>query len=182
MRKAVCWGMAVVAWVHAGAPLSCADEILRRVERLSKQVTPSVVEWRRDFHAHPELSNREERTARVVAEHLRKMGVDEIVFDDYGPMTFNDPELGRRMTPSLARAAGEKNVVETEPVMGGEDFSQYAQKVPGFYLFLGVRNEAVGAIHAPHTPDFTVDEAALPIGVRAHVLLALDYLRMQSEK
>ncbi|HBK47279.1 MAG TPA: amidohydrolase [Xanthomonadaceae bacterium] len=34
-----------------------------------------VVEWRRDFHQHPELSNREERTAGRVAEHLRKLGL-----------------------------------------------------------------------------------------------------------
>jgi amidohydrolase len=100
--------------------------------------------------------------------------------DDYGPAVWNDPELGRRMNPSLERAAGEKNVVESEPVMGGEDFAQYAQKVPGFYFFLGVRNESIGAVHAAHTPDFLIDEAALPLGVRALALLAVDYLRMQS--
>ncbi len=35
-----------------------------------------VVEWRRDFHAHPELSNREERTSAKVAEHLRALGLE----------------------------------------------------------------------------------------------------------
>ena len=35
-----------------------------------------VVDWRRDFHAHPELSNREERTAAKVAERLRAMGLN----------------------------------------------------------------------------------------------------------
>ena len=39
---------------------------------------PTVIEWRRDFHAHPELSNREERTSKRVAEHLRAMGVDDV--------------------------------------------------------------------------------------------------------
>jgi len=34
-----------------------------------------VTDWRRDFHQHPELSNREERTAKVVAEELRRMGL-----------------------------------------------------------------------------------------------------------
>jgi metal-dependent amidase/aminoacylase/carboxypeptidase family protein len=51
---------------------------VRRVEELSNQVGPTVVQWRRDFHAHPELSNREQRTARVVAEHLREMGADQV--------------------------------------------------------------------------------------------------------
>src|SRR5262245_5427883 len=41
-------------------------------------VTPRVVAWRRDFHQNPELGNREVRTAKVVAEHLHKLGFDEV--------------------------------------------------------------------------------------------------------
>jgi len=37
---------------------------------------PKVLEWRRDFHRHPELSNRETRTAKIVADHLRKLGLE----------------------------------------------------------------------------------------------------------
>jgi amidohydrolase len=39
-------------------------------------IHPHVVEMRRDFHANPELSNAEERTARVVAERLRALGLE----------------------------------------------------------------------------------------------------------
>jgi amidohydrolase len=39
-------------------------------------VTPKVVAWRRDFHAHPELSNQEARTAGVVAAHLKALGLE----------------------------------------------------------------------------------------------------------
>jgi amidohydrolase len=39
-------------------------------------VLPKVVEWRRDFHQHPELGNRETRTAQIVAEHLRALGIE----------------------------------------------------------------------------------------------------------
>ena len=39
-------------------------------------VEPQVVEWRRDLHAHPELGNREFRTARLVAAHLRQLGLE----------------------------------------------------------------------------------------------------------
>ena len=38
-------------------------------------VDSKVIAWRRDFHQHPELSNREVRTAKIVAEHLRKLGL-----------------------------------------------------------------------------------------------------------
>lgn len=114
---------------------------------------------------------------RIVEGTASALGATaEIEFSDYGPITFNDPELGQRMLPTLARAAGEENVVETDPVMGGEDFAHYAERIPGFYLFLGVRNEQIGAVHALHTPNMIVDEAALPLGVRTLVLLAVDYL------
>ena len=37
---------------------------------------PKVVAWRRDIHEHPELGNREVRTAKLVADHLRSLGID----------------------------------------------------------------------------------------------------------
>jgi amidohydrolase len=44
------------------------------VDRLSAELNPQVVAWRRDFHQHPELGNRETRTAKVIADELRKLG------------------------------------------------------------------------------------------------------------
>ncbi|HLU06079.1 MAG TPA: amidohydrolase [Woeseiaceae bacterium] len=41
-------------------------------------IEPKVIEWRRDFHEHPELSNREFRTAEKVAAHLRSLGIDSV--------------------------------------------------------------------------------------------------------
>src|SRR3546814_10862817 len=46
------------------------------VAAAAQQLQQQVVDWRRDFHAHPELSNREERTAGKVAEHLRALGLE----------------------------------------------------------------------------------------------------------
>src|ERR1017187_1277708 len=48
------------------------DEIDRRVAA----VMPQVITWRRDFHAHPELGNREVRTAKIVADYLRSLGIE----------------------------------------------------------------------------------------------------------
>src|SRR6476469_5775028 len=42
------------------------------------KVEPRVIAWRRDFHQNPELGNREVRTAKIVAEHLRKLGFDSV--------------------------------------------------------------------------------------------------------
>ena len=46
------------------------------VQTLIADVMPKVIEWRRDIHANPELSNREFRTAGVVAEHLKSLGLE----------------------------------------------------------------------------------------------------------
>jgi len=48
------------------------DELDRRVTA----VNPQVVAWRRDIHAHPELGMQETRTAALVADHLRKLGIE----------------------------------------------------------------------------------------------------------
>ena len=43
---------------------------------ISPELEGKVIAWRRDIHEHPELSNRETRTAGVVAEHLRALGIE----------------------------------------------------------------------------------------------------------
>ena len=59
-----------------------------------------------------------------------------------------------------------------------EDFSLYQQKVPGVFFWLGVRPEGVAPADATglHTPHFVLDEAALPLGVRAMTELAVSFL------
>lgn len=47
-----------------------------RVDAAVTAVTPKVVTWRRDIHQHPELGNREFRTAKLVAEHLTGLGLE----------------------------------------------------------------------------------------------------------
>ncbi len=46
------------------------------LDKLVKIEEPKVVEWRRDFHEHPELSNREFQTSQKVADHLRSLGME----------------------------------------------------------------------------------------------------------
>jgi amidohydrolase len=46
------------------------------IDRRAKEIEPQVLAWRRDFHQHPELSNREQRTGRIVADYLKSLGLD----------------------------------------------------------------------------------------------------------
>ena len=49
---------------------SAAQSLTPEIERRAAAVDPKVVAWRRDLHQHPELSNRETRTGKLVADHL----------------------------------------------------------------------------------------------------------------
>ena len=47
-----------------------------QIDQMADQLERKVIEWRRDFHENPELSNREFRTAEKVANHLRSLGLE----------------------------------------------------------------------------------------------------------
>ncbi|KAA0017682.1 amidohydrolase [Antrihabitans cavernicola] len=54
------------------------------LDRRAGEVTDQVVKWRHHIHQHPELSNREAETARLIAEHLRSLELDEVRTDIAG--------------------------------------------------------------------------------------------------
>lgn len=62
-------GLAAADQVHA-------DELYGAIDEASAAIETQVVAWRRDVHEHPELSNREYRTAKLVAAHLNDLGLE----------------------------------------------------------------------------------------------------------
>jgi amidohydrolase len=62
--------------VVSGMSFAQASDLNTRVDRELDAIAPRIIEWRRDFHRNPELSNREFRTSKIVAEHLRKLGLE----------------------------------------------------------------------------------------------------------
>ena len=71
--------LALLASILATAPLPVpanAEGLEAEIDRLAAEVEPQVIAWRRDIHQHPELSNREFRTAKLVADHLEKLGIE----------------------------------------------------------------------------------------------------------
>lgn len=57
---------------------SDSDAREQQIAQAAEAMRPRLVEQRRDFHMHPELSNREERTSRIVAERLRALGLEDV--------------------------------------------------------------------------------------------------------
>lgn len=125
-----------------------------------------------------ELHERIRRVAAGIAESAGARVDVEIDTNRGYPVTHNDPELGRRMLPTLRRVAGAERVAHPLPRTGAEDFGHYALRIPGFYFWLGIRPPGVPERDAAsnHSPRFFVDEDALLLGVRAMSALAIDYL------
>ena len=94
------------------------------------------------------------------------------------PITYNDPELTEKMLPTLQKVAGKEQVVNIKAITGAEDFSFFAQEVPGLYFFLGGKTPGVVNPAPHHTPDFFIDESGLLLGVKVLSQLALDYLKL----
>jgi len=125
---------------------------------------------------------------RIVHEKIRKTATNiaesmgatvDVMIDSGYPVTFNDLELTRKMLPSIFEAAGgEENVILTKPRTGAEDFSFYAREIPGLFLFLGGMKPGTNTAEAPphHTPDFRVEDEAMPLGIKTLCYLALDYM------
>ena len=90
------------------------------------------------------------------------------------PITYNDPELTRKMVPTLQKTAGENMVVTMPAITGAEDFSFFQEQIPGLYFFLGGLPEG-GTPAGHHTPDFYIDESGLELGVRSLSHLVIDY-------
>lgn len=70
--------MALVMVLASGGAAAGAQaaELAGRLDAELRRLEPRVVEWRRDIHRNPELSNREFRTSKLVAEHLRTLGLE----------------------------------------------------------------------------------------------------------
>ncbi len=125
---------------------------------------------RDDVHA------RIEKTVKLVAQAA---GAEAEVEIGHGyPVTYNDPALTAQMTPVLNRVSAGGQAVVIKPIMGAEDFSYFANEIPGLFVGLGVAKDGAkpGESASNHSPYFYVNDRALPFGVEALASLALTWL------
>ncbi|ESQ43073.1 hypothetical protein EUTSA_v10014131mg [Eutrema salsugineum] len=93
------------------------------------------------------------------------------------PATVNDPKLHEHAEKVLKLLVGAEKVKPGKKVMAGEDFAFYQQRIPGYLLGLGIKNEEIGSVHSVHSPYFFLDENVLPIGSALFAALAEMYLQ-----
>jgi amidohydrolase len=115
-----------------------------------------------------------QRLAEVCEATCRLFGATaEYKYDDGYPPVINDAASVDLVARVAARELGAGNVRTIAPVMGGEDFAYYLQRVPGAFAKLGAGD---GCPYPHHNAHFDIDEKVLPIGVRLMTAVALDML------
>jgi len=116
-------------------------------------------------------------TATKIAE---SMGASvEVSIENKALLTYNTPDLVKKMVPSLEKAAGIGNVLESEWTTGAEDFSAFGEKAPSFYFFVGGMPKGKDPKEAAphHTPDFFIDDSRLDVGVKAFCNIVFDFAK-----
>lgn len=126
----------------------------------------------------PEMSKLAEDRLRAILKGVTEAAgaTGEVVRYERGaPATINQPELTGESVPALERAVGKAHVTRVPPAMGSEDFSFFANEVPGFYYRLGqVKPGTTSGDH--HTPTFLADDGSIPVGIKAMSYVIMDYL------
>lgn len=91
--------------------------------------------------------------------------------------TINDQELADRFIRVFKEGLGEdKVIIPDKPGSGGEDFSEFARRVPSVYYWLGIESELNKGRTILHNPSLIVDERAIAVGIRSLALASLDFL------
>jgi amidohydrolase len=123
----------------------------------------------KDVHA------RIKQTAEKIAESMGATA--EVSIETKTLVTYNTPELVKQALPSLEKAAGKENVVETEWVTGAEDFSFFRLKAPAFFFYVGGMSKGKNPKEAfpHHTPDFYLDDSRLDVGIKAFANIVMDF-------
>ena len=126
------------------------------------------------FRAHdPQIRNGlEARARRILNGVAQAYGVKVHLEVVYGyPPVVNDVALAQKFKAYMIEHS-ELRIESPPPTMGAEDFAYFALRVPGVHMRLGVRSEKAGSVHSGHSPQFRIDEDALPVGVQTLVAFA----------
>jgi amidohydrolase len=89
------------------------------------------------------------------------------------PVVVNDPAMTELALDVARKTLGPERILVMDPVMGGEDFAYFLQKVPGAFIFFGAGD---GRTFPHHHPGFDIDEKALPEAALLMTRIALEFL------
>lgn len=87
----------------------------------------------------------------------------------------NDREMTDMASGVLDDIFGPEKVCRDMRMMVGEDFAEFARRVPSVFYFVGTGNRKKGTDHPHHSPLFNIDEDSLPQGVECHIRNTLKF-------
>ena len=90
------------------------------------------------------------------------------------PVTYNHEPCVDVVLSSAQMLVGNDNVIyPISPILGGEDFACYSQKIPACFVMVGAGNEQEGIVNMCHHPQFDIDETCMIYGMALTVSLGL---------
>ncbi len=109
--------------------------------------------------------------------------------DEFTPATYNNPELTKRASAAMKVALGNDNIIQKDPTMGGEDFSEYSlpdHSIPAFMFNVGAVDPAKAAeakksgapLPSLHSSKFApVPEPTIRTGIIGMTSAVIDLLK-----
>ncbi len=117
----------------------------------------------------------QKRLKEITEETCKAFGATaEFKYEKGYPPLINHEAMVDLVLDVVKKTLGEKRIKDIDPVMGGEDFAYFLEKVPGAFLFFGIGD---GMEFPHHHPGFDLDEKALPQATLLMTSLALEFLQ-----
>ncbi len=134
-------------------------------------------------HSREARANIEKQLRDIVENTGKALGCKaQLEYSYFASPIINDHEdINNIVRNAAVSLYGEESLVHMPKLMGSEDFAYLAETVPGFYGFLGCRNEEKGLIYSNHNDKFTVDESVLHRGSALYAQFACDFLEEKSK-
>jgi amidohydrolase len=117
-----------------------------------------------------------ERLAALVEQTCAMHGASgRLDYRDGYPAVVNDERETARFFEVAAEAFGSESVEVAPPIMAGEDYAYYLQRIPGCFMFVGAGNSDCDAVYPHHHPKFNIDERAMLMSARLLIGMAEHY-------
>jgi amidohydrolase len=132
------------------------------------------------YKGGPESEERPTERFRRIAEqvcHTHRCTCEIEIVHENIPLV-NDPGMVAMARQTAAEVFGDEHAITDNLTIASEDFSEFSERVPGVFMFLGAGSEVKGTTVSHHNPRFNIDEDILLNGVAMHVHGALNYFNM----
>ena len=115
------------------------------------------------------------RLKEITEETCKAFGATaEFKYEKGYPPLVNHEAMVDLVLDVVKKTLGKERIKDIDPVMGGEDFAYFLEKVPGAFLFFGIGD---GMEFPHHHPAFDLDEKALPQAVLLMTSVVLEFLQ-----